>query len=69
MLMFMQELTAQIWYLRAVNSPPCMWHIWVAVFCGFYRVFSCVFPTLQMWVPADDNSPKLVEMISHKPYI
>ena len=24
-------------------------------------VFTCVFLVLQMWVPANDNSPKLVE--------
>ena len=34
----------------------------------FYCIFTCVFLVLQMWVPADDNSPKLVELISHKPY-
>ena len=39
------------------------------IFCAFFLMFTRVFPLLQMWVPADDNSPKLVEMISYKPYI
>ena len=38
-------------------------------FVHFNLVFNCVFPLLQMWVPADDNSPKLMEMVSCKPYI
>ena len=40
----------------------------VAIFCAFLvrsLVFSFVF---NLWVPADHNSPKLVEPISNKPY-
>ena len=55
-------------FIRFVGHP-CKWHFWVAVFCAFHRVFSCVFPALQMWVPADDNLPKIMELISYKPYI
>ena len=39
-----------------------------AIFCAFLvrlLVFSFVF---NLWVPADHNSPKLVEPISNKPY-
>ena len=50
-------------------GPPCTWHVSMWIFCSFFLVFTCVFPLLQMWVPADDNSPKLMKMVSCKPYI
>ena len=40
----------------------------VTIFCAFIvrlLVFSVVF---HLWVPADHNSPKLVEPIKNKPY-
>ena len=57
-----------------LGSPVCsdMWALLVSdtsQCCAFFLVFTRVFSLLQMWVPADDNSPKLMEMISHKPYI
>ena len=60
-----------------LGSPICsnLWALFVSdtfqllIFCAFFLVFTCVFSLLQMWVPANDNSPKLVEMISHKPNI
>ena len=57
-----------------LGSPVCydMWALLVSdtsQCCVFFLVFTRVFSLLQMWVPADDNSPKLVEMISHKPFI
>ena len=57
-----------------LGSPVCsdMWVLLVSEMsqcCAFFLVFTRVFSLLQMWVPVDDNSPKVVEMISHKPYI
>ena len=70
---------ALTWILRCIlRGAPVSSDLWallvsgisgIAVFCAFYHVFYCVFPALQIWVPTDDNSPKLVELISYKPYI
>ena len=51
---------SDLWALLVTDTSQC---------CAFSLVFTRVFSLLQMWVPADDNSPKLMEMISHKPYI
>ena len=51
-----------------VTSVGANTHLGVDLLCIFL-VFTCVFSLFQMWVPADDNSSKLEEMISHKPYI
>ena len=39
------------------------------IICSFLCVFTSVLPEMQLWVPADHNSPKLVELVSYKPYI
>ena len=39
------------------------------IICVFLYVFTCVYARMQQWVPADHNSPKLVELVSYKPYI
>ena len=47
---------------------PFVSEMQVTIFCAFLvrsLVFSFVF---HLWVPADHNSPKLVELISYKPY-
>ena len=38
------------------------------IFCVFFSVFTCVFLIFHQWVPADHNSPKLVELVRIKPY-
>ena len=57
-----------------LGAPICfdLWALFVSdtsQCCAFFLVFTRVFSFLQMWVPVDDNSPKLVEMISCKHYI
>ena len=47
---------------------PFVSEMQVTIFCAFLvrsLVFSFVF---HLWVPADLNSPKLMELISYKPY-
>ena len=39
------------------------------IICVFLCVVTCVCAQMQQWVPADHNSPKLVELVSYKPYI
>ena len=38
------------------------------IFCVFFSAFTCVFIIFHQWVPADHNSPKLVELVRIKPY-
>ena len=72
----MWALDKILWCI-CLGSPICsdLWVLFVSdtsqflIFCAFFLVFTCVFSLLQMWVPAKDKSPKLVEKISHKPYI
>ena len=42
--------------------------MWAGIFCVFFFVFTCVFIIFHQWVPADHNSPKLVELVRIKPY-
>ena len=41
---------------------------WDEIFCVFFSVFTCVFLIFHQWVPADHNSPKLLELVIIKPY-
>ena len=41
---------------------------WAGIFCVFFFVFTCVFIIFHQWVPADHNSPKLMELVRIKPY-
>ena len=38
------------------------------IFCAFVLRLSFVFALFRVWVPAIQESPKLVEMIRNKPY-
>ena len=38
------------------------------VFCVFMLRLMLVFPLFRVWVPANQESPKLVELVSIKPY-
>ena len=38
------------------------------VFCVFMLRLVLVFPLFRVWVPANQESPKLVELVSIKPY-
>jgi len=38
------------------------------IFCVFFSAFTCVFIIFHQWVPADHNSPKLVEFVSNNSY-
>ena len=38
------------------------------IFCVFFSVFTCVFIIFHQWVPADHNSPKLMEFVSNDSY-
>ena len=38
------------------------------VFCVFLLRLVLVFSLFRIWVPANQESPKLVEMVSNKPY-
>ena len=38
------------------------------IFCVFFSVFTCVFLIFHQWMPADHNSPKLVELVRIKHY-
>ena len=38
------------------------------IFCVFFSTFTCVFIIFHQWVPADHNSPKLVEFVSNNSY-
>ena len=38
------------------------------IICVFFSVFTCVFLIFHQWVPADHNSPKLMELVRIKPY-
>jgi len=42
--------------------------MWDEIFCVFFSVFTCVFLIFHQWVPADHNSPKLMELVRIKPY-
>ena len=56
------------WLVWSVRWAHFVSETQVAIFCAFLvrsLVFSFVF---NLWVPADHNSPKLVEPISKKPY-
>ena len=58
-------------------STPISYGLWALlvsemqdwIICAFLCVFTCVYARMQQWVHADHNSPKLVELISYKPYI
>ena len=41
--------------------------MWDGIFCVFFSAFTCVFIKFHQWVPADHNSPKLVEFVRIKP--
>ena len=38
------------------------------IFCVFFSAFTCVFIIFHQWVPADHNSPKLVELVRINSY-
>ena len=41
-------------------------HDWI--FCAFVSRLLCVFVLFRVWVPAIQDSPKLMEMVSNRPY-
>ena len=50
-----------------------LWALFVGVtqrriFCAFVLCLSSVFALFRVWVPAIQESPKLVEIVSIKPY-
>ena len=38
------------------------------IFCVFFSMFTSVFLIFHQWMPADHNSPKLMELVKIKPY-
>ena len=69
------------WVLMSDWSVPALgWSVWSGlwalfvgmtqrrIFCAFVLRLSSVFVLFRVWVPAIQESPKLVEMVSIKPY-
>ena len=62
------------------SVPGLVWSVWSGlwalldgvtqyrVFCAYVSRFPSVLALFQVWVPAIQESPKLVEMVSNKPY-
>jgi len=69
------------WVLMSDRSVPGLgWSVWSGfwalfvgmmqrrIFCAFVLRLSSVFALFRVWVPTIHESPKLVEMVSIKPY-
>ena len=63
-----------------LSVPGLGWSVWSSlwalfvgmmqrrIFCAFVLRLSSVFGLFRVWVPTIQESPKLVEMVSNKPY-